>query len=89
MSEQERDQLFYEFVQGRKEKVMMQQVEDEQYIMYVTRRALKKNGAIFLVINTESLITSGEEYTGSCVMMKGFLHGIKRVILIEKGCIKD
>lgn len=64
MSEQERDQLFYEFVQGRKEKVMMQQVEDEQYIMYVTRRAFEEKTVLFfLVINTESLITSGEEYT--------------------------
>ncbi len=48
MSEQERDQLFYEFVQGRKEKVMMQQVDDEQYIVYVTRRArLKKKRCYF------------------------------------------
>ncbi len=64
MSEQERDQLFYEFVQGRKEKVMMQQVEDEQYIMYVSRRAFEEKTVLFfLVINTESLITLGEEYT--------------------------
>ncbi len=47
MSEQERDQLFYEFVQGRKEKVMMQQVEDEQYIMYVTRRAFEEKTVLF------------------------------------------
>lgn len=64
MSIQERNQLFNEFEQGRKEKVMMQQVENEPYIMVVTRRVFEEKMIVFfLVINTESLITSGEEYT--------------------------
>ncbi len=64
MSVQERDQLLYAFEQGRKEKVMVQQIGEEQNILYITQRDYGGNRVIFfLVINIEDLIVSQEEYT--------------------------